>query len=775
MDYQYLTSRIESFSPSKQKRPKASSSKQSLKWPHPSSFKATPDSLAEAGFYYNPGSDSPDCATCYMCNKSIDGWEPEDDPFAIHYEKCQETCAWAVVRCQSAMGEKSYRFTDPARHPASKTMEKARLETFSKSKWPHDAVKGHGANSKALAKAGFVCSSDSPGDDTAICLYCNLSLGGWDEDDDPYEEHVKRKLKKCSFLKAATEESLLGQSTAKRPASKTAPKPLSRSVSQNLRNAPPPPPPEELSEDELISSELSPPPKTSSSRARGTPVKTPASRRSTRGTTKTPASRTVSSEVEDDDAGKRSSKGKRKTGAIAEEADEEMEVDGLEAEPQEKKKRGKPPASKARMKKAQMQEEEVDVVEDSDVEPVPPPAKKSRSRSRSKVVQDPEVESIAAPAPKSSHTRTKSTSKAKAKPKPDEIEEIAPPPAATSKKNGKQPANTAPSDDDVVSAPPRKLKGKALPRTKAKPVEGSDEEVREERPRQRPQGAQSTTSQQRQPSAERKSSLSEDAGYATAEPAPEPDQMDVDDNSRPPAPLPKSKAKASARPTSGGVVEKSTAAKRPPSAANGESSRASTSRPPSKVSKNSLQVVEIETEGEDASENEVRPKSRSKGKAPETATGKTDKVTHKPAEKTTISVPKIPPPEQEDEPMEDTRHSNARDSGASAAPGTPVSAVHRSAHPSPVRPDDDEDDVFMDARETMASTASAKAPYHPFLAEFPAEELSHLTEEEANMTIEQYIRHEMERQYVQLKTDGERRIEEFKRKAVETRKVIEAS
>lgn len=30
-------------------------------------------------------------------------------------------------------------------------MEKARLETFSKSRWPHDAVKGHGANSKAVS------------------------------------------------------------------------------------------------------------------------------------------------------------------------------------------------------------------------------------------------------------------------------------------------------------------------------------------------------------------------------------------------------------------------------------------------------------------------------------------------------------------------------------------------------------------------------------------------------------------------------------------------
>ena len=111
MNYHYLSARLKSFSTAKSKRTKASSSKQSsssLKWPHPSTFKATPDSLAEAGFYFNPSVEAPDCATCYMCRKSIEGWEPDDDPFDIHYEKCQDKCAWAVVRCQPAMGEKRY-------------------------------------------------------------------------------------------------------------------------------------------------------------------------------------------------------------------------------------------------------------------------------------------------------------------------------------------------------------------------------------------------------------------------------------------------------------------------------------------------------------------------------------------------------------------------------------------------------------------------------------------------------------------------------------------
>ena len=107
---EYLNSRLESFAAPKSKRSKASSSKlaSSSKWPHPSSFKATPDTLAEAGFYFNPDSDSNDNVTCFMCKKSLGGWEPDDDPFTIHYDKCRNTCAWAVVRCQRGLGELRY-------------------------------------------------------------------------------------------------------------------------------------------------------------------------------------------------------------------------------------------------------------------------------------------------------------------------------------------------------------------------------------------------------------------------------------------------------------------------------------------------------------------------------------------------------------------------------------------------------------------------------------------------------------------------------------------
>lgn len=36
-----------------------------------------------------------------------------------------------------------------------------------------------------MAQAGFVYTPQAAGDDTVTCLYCNLSLGGWEEEDDP--------------------------------------------------------------------------------------------------------------------------------------------------------------------------------------------------------------------------------------------------------------------------------------------------------------------------------------------------------------------------------------------------------------------------------------------------------------------------------------------------------------------------------------------------------------------------------------------------------------
>ena len=62
--------------------------------------------------------------------------------------------------------------------------------------FPLDAKVYPNLTPHSLARAGFFYHPASPEDiedDTCQCFLCGLQLGGWDEGDDPYEEHVKRQ------------------------------------------------------------------------------------------------------------------------------------------------------------------------------------------------------------------------------------------------------------------------------------------------------------------------------------------------------------------------------------------------------------------------------------------------------------------------------------------------------------------------------------------------------------------------------------------------------
>ena len=76
----------------------SSKASSSLVWPHPNTFIANPQTLAEAGFYFAADKDSPDNVRCFMCDKELDGWDSEDNPFEIHVSKSSK-CPWAIARC----------------------------------------------------------------------------------------------------------------------------------------------------------------------------------------------------------------------------------------------------------------------------------------------------------------------------------------------------------------------------------------------------------------------------------------------------------------------------------------------------------------------------------------------------------------------------------------------------------------------------------------------------------------------------------------------------
>jgi Inhibitor of Apoptosis domain len=96
--------RLESFKP--RRVPKNPSSKLTsssgttlVKWPHPSTFKATPLTLADAGFVYAPSVVFKDNVICFFCGKELNDWGLDDDPAEVHFDKCRDSCPWASVKC----------------------------------------------------------------------------------------------------------------------------------------------------------------------------------------------------------------------------------------------------------------------------------------------------------------------------------------------------------------------------------------------------------------------------------------------------------------------------------------------------------------------------------------------------------------------------------------------------------------------------------------------------------------------------------------------------
>lgn len=87
-------SRIDSYKPKRIKPPSAKRAT-TIKWPHP----AKVDALAEAGFFWQPTAQDRDNVQCFLCGKTLAGWEEDDDPLELHWEKCKDKCGWAASRC----------------------------------------------------------------------------------------------------------------------------------------------------------------------------------------------------------------------------------------------------------------------------------------------------------------------------------------------------------------------------------------------------------------------------------------------------------------------------------------------------------------------------------------------------------------------------------------------------------------------------------------------------------------------------------------------------
>lgn len=84
---------------------------------------------------------------CFLCKKSLDGWEAHDDPIEEHLRH-SPTCGWAIMAAIEA-GFGNYGKV----HPLEPVMIEARKATFD-GRWPYEGKKGFKCKTKKVS-AGF--------------------------------------------------------------------------------------------------------------------------------------------------------------------------------------------------------------------------------------------------------------------------------------------------------------------------------------------------------------------------------------------------------------------------------------------------------------------------------------------------------------------------------------------------------------------------------------------------------------------------------------------
>lgn len=182
MEYATLEAREASFAPPT-KRSKAG-------WPHKS---PSPHDLAVAGFFKT--SMGKDNCQCFMCDRQLDGWEEDDDALAEHLKHGAD-CAWALL--MSLQQEREYD-TSNMDDPTGENLTDARRTTFETIGWPHEGKRGWSCKTEKMVEAGWHFAPTTECEDYVSCVYCKLSLDGWERKDDPWDNHYRRSPD-CPFF-----------------------------------------------------------------------------------------------------------------------------------------------------------------------------------------------------------------------------------------------------------------------------------------------------------------------------------------------------------------------------------------------------------------------------------------------------------------------------------------------------------------------------------------------------------------------------------------------
>lgn len=81
---------------------------------------------------------------CFLCGKSLDGWEDDDNPIEEHLRH-SPTCGWAIMAAIEA-GLGHYGKV----HPLDPVMMEARKATFA-GRWPYESKRGFKCKTKKVS------------------------------------------------------------------------------------------------------------------------------------------------------------------------------------------------------------------------------------------------------------------------------------------------------------------------------------------------------------------------------------------------------------------------------------------------------------------------------------------------------------------------------------------------------------------------------------------------------------------------------------------------
>ena len=192
-------------------------------WPH-SSGNLSVENMAGAGFYYiGPG----DKVKCSFCDKSMECWNPEDNPLREHHHLSDGRCQFIKGKLPvlTSMSDENMDTTGNDSVPASYNMvaledldaapmkpqnEIRRLPPANQPKYPHMSSamtrlqtfrtwpRDHAKRPNELFDAGFYYMELA---DTVRCYSCRGELNRWNPGDLPWVEHA-RFHPECVFLQA---------------------------------------------------------------------------------------------------------------------------------------------------------------------------------------------------------------------------------------------------------------------------------------------------------------------------------------------------------------------------------------------------------------------------------------------------------------------------------------------------------------------------------------------------------------------------------------------